>query len=87
VGLTVGGVAASAAAGAFYFLAVRNDQRADPVTLRSASQEELNSIADVTLGWTVASGAAAVVGVAALGGGVAALLFNPAAAELDAALE
>lgn len=87
MGLGIGGAAAAATAGGLYFLAIRNDQRADSVTLRSASQEELNSIADVTLGYTVGAIALGSVGVVAVAGGVGALLLNPAQAELGRALE
>lgn len=80
------GVLAAAGAGTTWFLALRNDQRLDDKTLRTATQQELNAITDVSLGYMVATGALASVALVGIGGGSLALLLNPPRAELEEAL-
>ena len=81
------GVAASGGAGLLYFLALRNDQRLDDKTLRSASQSELNAITDLTLSYVIGAATLGTLGVAAVAFGTGALILNPARAELDEALQ
>lgn len=81
------GVLAGLGAGTTWFLALRNDQRLDDQTLRTATQQELNAITDVSLGYMIATGTLASAALIGIAGGSLALMLNPPRAELDEALK